>query len=74
MKVTVLGSSGQIGAYLVEHLSAKGHDVTPFDIARHHGVTVSLGWPKLKKARLTQVGKPWLDQPGDPALGKDSIA
>ena len=37
MKVTVLGSSGQIGAYLVEHLSAKGHDVTPFDIARHHG-------------------------------------
>ena len=37
MKVTILGSSGQIGAYLVEHLSAKGHDVTPFDIARHHG-------------------------------------
>jgi nucleoside-diphosphate-sugar epimerase len=37
MKVTVLGSSGQIGAYLVEHLSAKGHEVIPFDVARHHG-------------------------------------
>ena len=37
MKVTILGSSGQIGAYLVEHLSAKGHEVIPFDIARHHG-------------------------------------
>jgi len=37
MKVTVLGSSGQIGAYLVEHLESKGHEVTPFDIARHHG-------------------------------------
>ena len=37
MKVTILGSSGQIGAYLVEHLSAKGHEVIPFDVARHHG-------------------------------------
>ena len=37
MKVTVLGSSGQIGAYLVEYLSAKGHEVIPFDVARHHG-------------------------------------
>ena len=37
MKVKILGSSGQIGAYLVEHLSAKGHEVIPFDVARHHG-------------------------------------
>ena len=37
MKVTALGSSGQIGAYLVEYLSAKGHEVIPFDVARHHG-------------------------------------
>ena len=36
MKVTVLGSSGQIGAYLSEYLESKGHEVTPFDIARHH--------------------------------------
>ena len=37
MKVTVLGSSGQIGAYLAEYLESKGHEVTPFDVARHHG-------------------------------------
>ena len=37
MKVTVLGSSGQIGAYLFEYLESKGHEVTPFDVARHHG-------------------------------------
>ena len=32
MKVTILGSSGQIGAYLTEYLSKKGHDVREFDI------------------------------------------
>ena len=37
MKVTVLGSSGQIGAYLTEYLRGKGHEVTEFDVARHHG-------------------------------------
>ena len=37
MKVTVLGSSGQIGAYLTEYLRNKNHNVTEFDIARHHG-------------------------------------
>ena len=37
MKVTILGSSGQIGAYLTEYLSNKGHEVTEFDVARHHG-------------------------------------
>ena len=32
MKVTILGSSGQIGAYLTEYLRTKGHEVTEFDI------------------------------------------
>lgn len=33
MKVTILGSSGQIGAYLTEYLKNKGHIVVEFDIA-----------------------------------------
>ena len=32
MRVAVLGSSGQIGAYLTEHLTKKGHLVREFDI------------------------------------------
>ena len=32
MRITVLGSSGQIGAYLSEYLSRKGHIVRVFDI------------------------------------------
>ena len=32
MIITVLGSSGQIGAYLSEYLSKKGHIVREFDI------------------------------------------
>ena len=32
MKITILGSSGQIGAYLSEYLRDKGHEVTEFDI------------------------------------------
>ncbi len=32
MKVTILGSGGQIGAYLTEYLRDKGHEVTEFDI------------------------------------------
>ena len=28
MKVTILGSGGQIGAYLSEYLERKGHEVT----------------------------------------------
>ena len=32
MIITVLGSSGQIGAYLSEYLSRKGHIVREFDI------------------------------------------
>ena len=31
MKVTILGSSGQIGAYLTEYLRKKGHEVIEFD-------------------------------------------
>ena len=31
MKITVLGSSGQIGAYLSEYLRSKGHTVIDFD-------------------------------------------
>ena len=31
MRVTILGSSGQIGAYLTEYLRNKGHQVTEFD-------------------------------------------
>jgi len=32
MKITILGSSGQIGTYLTEYLCGKGHEVTEFDI------------------------------------------
>ena len=32
MKIAVLGSSGQIGAYLSDYLSRKGHIVREFDI------------------------------------------
>ena len=32
MKITILGSRGQIGAYLTEYLHAKGHQVREFDI------------------------------------------
>ena len=31
MRVTILGSSGQIGAYLTDYLRDKGHEVTEFD-------------------------------------------
>ena len=31
MKILVLGSSGQVGAYLVEYLREKGHEVIEFD-------------------------------------------
>ena len=32
MKVTILGSGGQIGAYLTDYLRDKGHNVTEFDV------------------------------------------
>ena len=42
MKVTILGSSGQIGAYLTDYLRAKGHEVTEFDIVNgaHQDLTI----------------------------------
>ena len=36
MNVAVLGSSGQIGAYLTEYLTKKGHFVRKFDIVNNH--------------------------------------
>ena len=35
MKITVLGSSGQIGAYLTEYLRNKGHYVYEFDVVNN---------------------------------------
>ena len=32
MKVTILGSGGQIGNYLTEYLRENGHEVTEFDV------------------------------------------
>lgn len=42
MKITILGSSGQIGAYLSEYLRAKGHVVIDFDKEEtpNHDMTV----------------------------------
>ena len=35
MRVTILGSSGQIGAYLTQYLRDRGHQVTEFDVVNH---------------------------------------
>tara|TARA_R100001443_G_scaffold918_3_gene3543 strand:- start:1604 stop:2449 length:846 start_codon:yes stop_codon:yes gene_type:complete len=42
MRITILGSSGQIGAYLTEYLRKKGHEVTEFDknLDDKHDMTV----------------------------------
>ena len=42
MKITVLGSSGQIGAYLSEYLRSKGHAVIDFDKVEtpNHDMTI----------------------------------
>jgi len=42
MRVTILGSSGQIGAYLTEYLRDKGHEVIEFDknFDKKHDMTV----------------------------------
>lgn len=42
MKITILGSSGQIGAYLTEYLRTKGHQVLEFDIVNgsHQDMTI----------------------------------
>ncbi len=41
MRVSVLGSSGQIGQYLTDYLREKGYEVLEFDVAngRHHDMT-----------------------------------
>ena len=51
MRITVLGSSGQIGAYLSDYLSRKGHIVREFDIVNgiHHDMT-SIPNPYLEDA------------------------
>jgi nucleoside-diphosphate-sugar epimerase len=42
MKITILGSSGQIGAYLTEYLHGKGHTVHEFDVVNgeHQDMTI----------------------------------
>ena len=42
MRITILGSSGQIGAYLSEYLSRKGHIVREFDVVNgiHQDMTL----------------------------------
>ena len=42
MRITILGSSGQIGNYLTEYLRGKGHEVTEFDVVngKHQDLTV----------------------------------
>jgi len=47
MKVLVLGSSGQIGAYLTEYLRKKGHEVIEFDKNNDEGQDMTL-IPNLK--------------------------
>ena len=47
MKVLVLGSSGQIGAYLTEYLRKKGHEVIEFDKNNDKGQDLTL-IPNLK--------------------------
>jgi len=42
MKITILGSSGQIGAYLTTYLREKGHEVTEFDIERRYEEDLTL--------------------------------
>ncbi len=47
MKVLVLGSSGQIGSYLIEYLRKKGHEVIEFDKNNDKGQDLTL-IPNLK--------------------------
>ena len=51
MRVTILGSSGQIGAYLTEYLRDKGHEVTEFDKNNsYHEDMTTIPNPFLKNA------------------------
>ena len=47
MRVLILGSSGQIGAYLTEYLKEKGHEVIEFDKNNNEGQDMTL-IPNLK--------------------------
>ena len=54
MRVLILGSNGQIGAYLTEYLKEKGHDVREFDVS--NGVEQDLTTipnPQLHAAIMT---------------------
>ena len=54
MKILVLGSSGQIGAYLTEYLREKGHDVREFD--KNNGKSedlTNIPNPKLRSNIMT---------------------
>ena len=55
MKVTILGSSGQIGAYITEYLRKKGHEVTEFDVVNGEDEDITtIPNPKLMRAiRMT---------------------
>ena len=49
MNVAVLGSSGQIGSYLTEYLTKKGHLVREFDIVNsYHEVMTHIPNPFLR--------------------------
>ena len=51
MKVTILGSGGQIGAYLTEYLREKGHEVTEFDVTNGEDEDLTvIPNPKLMRA------------------------
>ena len=51
MKVTILGSGGQIGAYLTEYLRGKGHEVTEFDVTNGEDEDLTaIPNPKLMRA------------------------
>jgi len=50
MKITVLGSSGQIGAYLTEYLQNKGHEVFEFDVVNgEHQDLTTIPNPELNR-------------------------
>jgi len=50
MKITILGSSGQIGAYLTEYLRNKGHTVHEFDVVNgEHQDMTTIPNPELHR-------------------------
>jgi len=55
MNITILGSAGQIGAYLTEYLRKKGHEVTEFDVVNGEDEDITtIPNPKLMRAiRMT---------------------